>query len=117
MYLVKKCEHGWNSGYGRSRRKWKTVLATESKQDAIAFFKMELRYVLEADHNLDRKTIEARLDNYYLSERNVTHWYGRRIEQGHGEVGFAVYKSEAKEYDVPIERPAPSAILDKILNR
>jgi hypothetical protein len=120
MYLVKKCENGWNSY--RAKRKWKVVLATESKHDAAAFFKQEMRYLLEADPNLDRKTIESRLDIYNLSDDpskywGIQNWHGRRIEMGHGNVGFAVYKSHAKEYDVPVERPAPSEMLDKILSR
>lgn len=112
MYLVKKCDN--YHGYGR--RTWRTIFANEDRAGAIAVFKGELRAVLEADPRLTRADIENRLPNWYLDNTSYgNYFHNRRVEMGHGGTGFAIYKSTAKEYDLPTERPTRTEALDKIL--
>jgi len=112
MYVVRKCED-WQ---GQGKCSWKTIFTSPTKEGAFAIFKQEYKLILEADYNLDRKTIDNRVDNsvgYY--ETHPTYYRGGRIEAGHGEIGFAVYKSHAAEYqDVP-KRPDRTELLDSIL--
>lgn len=111
MYLVRKCED-WQ---GRGKCSWKTIFASPDKHGAIAIFKQEFKYVLEADPNLDRKTIDARLSQQYNLNQGVQYWYGSRIESGHGNTGFAIYKSQAAEHQTVPQRPTRTELLNSIL--
>jgi len=109
MYIVKKCD-----SYGHGRNDWKTIYTSPDREGAIAIFKQELRYELEADPNLTRDQINSRLDSYYF---NNTYGYytNRRFQLGHGNVWFSMMKSESAENQTPAMRPDRTALLDSIL--
>ena len=110
MYVVKKCE---NHTYGQN--KWKVIYTSPDRDGAVAIFKQELRYELEADPNLTRDDIDRRLQNYYLDNNN-SYYTNRRIEMGHGDVYFSIMKSAASEHVTPAERPTRTELLDSILS-
>jgi len=109
MFVVKKCD---NHSYGRN--KWNVVFTSPDRASAVAFLKMELRYILEADHNLTRDQINSKLQNYYL-DNNESYYRNHRVEMGHNGIYFSMIKSCSVEYqDVP-KRPDRTELLDSIL--
>jgi len=112
MYLVRKCED-WQ---GRGKCSWKTIFTSPERAGAIAVFKQEFRLVLESDPNLTRDTINGRMNNYYLDQPDNSYYTNRRVEMGHGNTGFAIYKSHAVANQTPAERPDRTSALDSILN-
>jgi len=110
MYVVKRCD---DHGYGRN--KWDVVFTSIDRESAVAYLKMEFRYILEADHTLTRDTIENRLNLGYLDNPH-SYYANRRVEVAHSGIAFSFIKSESAEYqDVP-KRPDRTELLDSILN-
>ena len=110
MYVIKKCD---THGYGRND--WKVVFTSPDRASAVAYLKMEFRYILEADHTLTRSQIDGKLNNYYL-DHGDSYYRSRRIEMIHKDVAFSLVKSSSVEYqDVP-KRPDRTELLDSILN-
>jgi len=112
MYIIKKCDT-----YGYGKNDWTTIFTSPEAASAVAHFKMEFRYVLEADPNLSRKQIESYLADYYLDGGGYMdrEYRGHRVVKAHHSTAFSIYKSQSGEYQDQAVRPDRTELLDKIL--